>query len=459
VPSFLIDEKRIDLAAEEIKMATMCLDYLNLDTINTPTSNAVTNGNYGFIDYAALYWVRHIEAGLSGAEVHDAYLSTFAESMEIFLQKHWYNPSHPLTVSQRNRDRLAWFDKYPYFENILQAVVSARKQIAFFGKMKEGEIALDISDMVARIRNVLENTYNGAGKPLKDELDKKYGLNIFKCPRLSCQFFTTGFSTLADRDHHSNNHDRPFRCTEKACTGYIFGFSTAYDLEKHTRETHSRISQDEQFPTEADIQQSMQPESTTPEPPAASADLAGPEPESEHQPGPIFHPVPAQHRTRQKKRQKEYTCPHCNKVFRKKYNWTSHLLTHSTDKPFKCQHCEKDFSRATDMRRHESSHGEKTHVCFGYLRDGGSWGCGRSFARADILSSHHKVSVGFVPHIPSMLQKLISNVDKDWTAVYSVISAGERTRMQGEGESRGNGDGKEKLRYWIYDLRLTRGRV
>ncbi|CAO2653806.1 Nn.00g032170.m01.CDS01 [Neocucurbitaria sp. VM-36] len=394
---FLVDENQIDLAAEELKMATICLDYMNLKSLASPSSAAIINGDYSLLDYATLCWIRHLEAGLNEAETHEGIMRELAESLEIFLQKHWAEPTHPLAVSQRNRNKLAWFEGYEFFEKLLQSVISARKQITFFGKMKKGEVALNISDMVVNIRQEIERTMSLADSTIKEELEQKYSVHIYKCPRFSCQFFTTGFKDSVDRDKHVDKHERPFRCTEEACTGYIFGFIMSEDLKKHIRETHSRILQDEQFPTEHDIQQSLRPELVVQEvapAPAPEVVQVQIEPEAEPDPEPLFHPLPAQQRTRRKERQKEFICNFCGNKYTKKYNWKSHLLTHTTKKPFKCTHCDKSFARESDMRRHETTHGEKTHVCYGRLPNGEYWGCGKSFARADILCNHHKTKVG-----------------------------------------------------------------
>ncbi|KAF2647502.1 hypothetical protein K491DRAFT_699595 [Lophiostoma macrostomum CBS 122681] len=409
---FLVDDERIDVAAEELKMATLCLDYINMSALTSPTATAANSGHYGFVEYAMLYWVRHIEAGLAGHQAHQSCLEDLAETVDNFLQQHWHEPDQPLAISQRNRDKFAWFENHAYFEQFLQAVVSTRKQITFFGKMKQGEIALDSSEVISRVRETIENTYESGPRVLRDDLEIKYGANLFKCPRFSCQSFTSGFSSRTDRDRHIDKHDRPFRCTETACTGYVFGFATVSDLDKHMRETHSTVRDNIQFPTDEDVQNSMLPNTVDPQSAVTSDPTIDNEatieitPESVSrldtqleagpgiQPEPIFHPLPAPQRTRRRGRQREFTCSHCGKMFRKKYNWTSHLLTHSTEKPFKCSQCEKAFSRATDLRRHGGSHGEKMYVCFGQLEGGGTWGCGRSFARADILSGHHKTKVG-----------------------------------------------------------------
>lgn len=59
--------------------------------------------------------------------------------------------------------------------------------------------------------------------------------------------------------------------------------------------------------------------------------------------------------------------------------------------------CGKAFARQHDRKRHEGLHsGEKKFVCKGDLGAGGSWGCGRRFARADALGRHFRSEAGRV---------------------------------------------------------------
>ena len=62
-----------------------------------------------------------------------------------------------------------------------------------------------------------------------------------------------------------------------------------------------------------------------------------------------------------------------------------------------CTVCTKAFARQHDRKRHEGLHsGEKKFVCRGELGTGGSWGCGRRFARADALGRHFRSEAGRV---------------------------------------------------------------
>lgn len=92
-----------------------------------------------------------------------------------------------------------------------------------------------------------------------------------------------------------------------------------------------------------------------------------------------------------------FQCTLCPKRFTRAYNLRSHLRTHTDERPFVCTVCGKAFARQHDRKRHEGLHsGEKKFVCRGELGGGGSWGCGRRFARADALGRHFRSEAGRV---------------------------------------------------------------
>lgn len=92
-----------------------------------------------------------------------------------------------------------------------------------------------------------------------------------------------------------------------------------------------------------------------------------------------------------------FQCNLCPKRFTRAYNLRSHLRTHTDERPFVCTVCGKAFARQHDRKRHEGLHsGEKKFVCKGELKQGGQWGCGRRFARADALGRHFRSEAGRV---------------------------------------------------------------
>ncbi|KAF9916222.1 hypothetical protein BX616_004303 [Lobosporangium transversale] len=74
--------------------------------------------------------------------------------------------------------------------------------------------------------------------------------------------------------------------------------------------------------------------------------------------------------------------PGCDKVFVRAYNLTSHMKTHSSERPFVCGVCPLAFARRHDCERHARLHtGEKPYSC---------QICGTGFMRNDALHRHLK---------------------------------------------------------------------
>ncbi|KAI1121431.1 putative zinc finger protein [Nemania abortiva] len=406
---FLLEENYVNAPAEELKLATLCIDYLNLPTcvrslaINEdykPTQEQVLNGDYAFMDYAVIYWLRHLEAGVTlGTEGSGNYLEQLAESLEIFIGHHWTSPKAALSLAKRHSEKLQFFRASSSYDRLEKVVASTRKQLKFFGNMKKDEIALDLSDIVANVRSVLEEIASGAmNTAVQQMVNKRYGDNLFKCPRFSCQFFTEGFSSAAERQKHIGKHERPFQCSEENCAWYTFGFASEPEREKHVRESHftTAIQDEEGYPTDQDVDRSILNSHPVPVEDHSMGDVGAvanqdhesdPEPESEHE----IQQLPRQKRPRQT----EFECPHCHIVYKKRYNLQSHLRTHVTEQSHVCDFCGKAFARSSDHTRHLKTHtGVKEHVCHGFLANGNPWGCGKSFARAETLRKHHESRLG-----------------------------------------------------------------
>ena len=371
----------------------LCIDYLNLPAlIEQPSKEMVLNGDYVFMDYAVLYWVRHLEAGLVWADGDRPLLQELAESLETFFDYHWMSPKAKFIISKRNSERLSFFKDYPFYAKLEKATVSARKQLTFFGVMNKDEIALDLAEIVVNVRKVLESLISPSLNSMGKDLALEYGNNLFKCPRFSCKFFSTGFITLEERERHVEKHERPFQCPKTTCPGFTFGFISESEREKHMKDMHPvQDIGDQDFPTDEEIAESLRVQTSQIQELAQEpAAVVVQDPELEFEP----QSVSTQRRSRQRQRNHAFTCEYCSKVFTKKYNWTSHLKTHSDDRPFKCHICGISFARENDHNRHKATHSEKSYKCGGILKDGSIWGCGNSFSRADILSSHHKSKKG-----------------------------------------------------------------
>lgn len=405
----MIDNARyIDVVAKELEFACLCIDYLNLPAFTTqPTTERVLNGDYGFMEYAILNWTRHLEAGTSNCKGDEAMMTELAGSLETFIRNHWKNPTVKLTISGGTKKNLKHFQHLSFHNELEQSVASWKKQLRRFEGVRNGEVALNLEDIVLNVRKVLEDTViaNSDTLVLKT-IKERYGNNLFKCSRLSCQFFIAGFTTPKRRQEHLEKHNRPFRCPDEACTGFMFGFVLKWEWDKHMRNDHSgHAAHHQEFPTDEDVAQSMQHGPVTEQaavtlevPPGQETQIqsrSNPHSEPETDPeseleAEIQQPLLSLRTSRQQ----EFKCPHCPNIYTKKHNFTSHLLSHSDERPFRCGTCADSFVRKSDLRRHEKKHEGKRYVCQGVLKNGAIWGCGTAFGRADILKKHHKSEVG-----------------------------------------------------------------
>ncbi|PVI01289.1 hypothetical protein DM02DRAFT_525316 [Periconia macrospinosa] len=396
--SFLANSEFLDAVSEELRLTTLCIDYLNLPSFDEPyTERAVLAGEYGFMEYAILYWVRHLEAGLkSSNSEHDELHEHLTESFEILIQQHWNNPpGDGRSVSNRTREMLEIFSGSEKYLQIQLAVTLTDKELKNFGDLRPDQSALDFAKIVSDVRHCIETTVqNIRDQRTRDDLKLKYGINLFKCPRFSCRYFNEGFSSADERDKHIERHERPFRCTDEHCRGSKIGFATKTHLEKHRKENHPDTTErPHDFPTEEEIIESMNDDVPEPEAePDPEPQTEEEENDTETQPDIV---VPEQSAAPRRKTKQDYECSHCNKKFNKKFNWQSHLKSHGEGQQLHCPHCDVTCKRSGDLARHMRLHDPDIAVtCGGILWNGQRWGCGQSFARADILRSHYQSKRG-----------------------------------------------------------------
>ncbi|XP_066970746.1 protein abrupt-like isoform X31 [Macrobrachium rosenbergii] len=61
---------------------------------------------------------------------------------------------------------------------------------------------------------------------------------------------------------------------------------------------------------------------------------------------------------------KKLQCPFCNYVAKRKLHLTSHIYSHTGEKPFECSYCPKKFTTKTHLKLHNRTHtGERPYVC------------------------------------------------------------------------------------------------
>jgi len=95
-------------------------------------------------------------------------------------------------------------------------------------------------------------------------------------------------------------------------------------------------------------------------------------------------------RRRSKSAPKQHTCKHCGRVFGSLSNLSSHMRTHTGERPFCCDQCGRRFTRSDILTAHVSTHtGVKPHACpF----------CAKTFQRPWHRMVHMRTHTGERPH-------------------------------------------------------------
>ncbi|CAN9204194.1 unnamed protein product [Alternaria alternata] len=263
--TYLSKSHFLDAITEELQMATLCIDYLNLPSFQNPSEEQVLAGEYGFMEYSILYWLRHLEASINSASPdQDTIHQSLTESLEVLVEQYWNEPnvtfaSISKSTSKRTRDVLQCFSHRQSFPKLQLTLVLTDKELKQFGDVRPGESALKIAGVMKAVRRCIETCVLRSSDPELDEgLRAMYGSNLFKCPRFSCNYFTDGFSTLEEREKHVERHERPARCTDEHCRGSQIGFATPAQLDRHLKENHPDMTEPHQdFPTDEEVFDSM----------------------------------------------------------------------------------------------------------------------------------------------------------------------------------------------------------
>ncbi|KAK4220845.1 hypothetical protein QBC38DRAFT_493303 [Podospora fimiseda] len=385
-------------ASLHFQFATLSVSYLtlpgNLQSVNTfLLPLLLDSGYYAFLEYAVSCWALHVQESLQGKEKeHPPDLEELEDKVDMFLDKHWKKNTSDTDNTPKSillgLSRLKNFDSY---DRICKAVAAVRRELTQHSPRGSEESPLDLADIVKRARDTLAS-YSEFGN-LTDAkralLHSLYGPNWFKCSMMNCEYFHQGFKSRQQLDQHITRHERPFLCmvTEPTeCQAHTFGFTTKDALHRHLLAAHGidvgDSADDLEFPLPPSLKR--------------NADGEG---------GPS-----------------RFECPTCHKTFTRNHNLQNHLRAHRKEKPFPCNQCTQSFTRQYERNRHQALHtGQKRFICKGELASGGTWGCGKKFARQDKLASHFKSKSGRKCIQPLFMEEANGMTGEEWNARIAEI--------------------------------------
>ncbi|KAF2661287.1 hypothetical protein K491DRAFT_748233 [Lophiostoma macrostomum CBS 122681] len=358
---YLTDKEHVNIASTERSLALLCVGYLSLPGFDQVIPHSVIRarvfqGYYCFLEYAFAYWGQHVErAALSRKSNDEKEDCELAEAVDVFIDMHWTEPQIVIPTPRSIMDALRILERRQNLSKVASAVHITKRQLHATGKMSAEEQVLSLHGTIERVRSTLEDCSLSLHNT--DMFEEMYGLDVFRCPRISCTRFYNGFPTPTLREDHVRKHERSFFCSFPGCHVAILGCSTLKELQKHDNEAHGIIDMDDDndFPE-------LPPQKTS------------------------------------------FECEKCDATFTRKHNLKIHMRTHDApnERKFVCATCGEGFARQGDRTRHQNTHkpGAPTFMCGGELQNGAPWGCGTTFKRADTLSRHYKSEKGRACKLP-----------------------------------------------------------
>ncbi|KAK0654181.1 hypothetical protein QBC41DRAFT_386563, partial [Cercophora samala] len=353
-----------------LKLSTLIISYLTLPGVQRDVSTFllpcyIDAGYYAFLEYSVTCWSLHLQEALQTASGANSDFEELSEYLDVFLDTHCTLSQETLLdaadIPKAVQRSLGQLQGQDFYQRLCLAVSAAKRQLCQERLTKADHEPLDLRPLLLRVRETLAMLAESGNitNEQRGTLCEFYGPNWFKCSVMNCEFFHKGFRTRKQLEDHTNRHEKPFLCMVPDCDlGSTFGWATKDGLQKHLLEAHG-------------------------------IDISDPVKDLEF-------PLPPTKQASDTSNPTRFACPVCPKMFTRNHNLQNHLRTHRNEKPHPCSHCSQAFTRKHDRDRHQTTmhSGKKRFICLGDLDNGGTWGCGREFARQDKLADHLKSKTG-----------------------------------------------------------------
>ncbi|OTA80302.1 hypothetical protein M434DRAFT_228741 [Hypoxylon sp. CO27-5] len=225
---YLLRKKLLSASEQEAKLAIFCSRYLTSHpfTCIVDEKDIITytsKGYYAMQDYAVQYWFDHSKGCAELAGMLDPTL--FQEVMES---------ANEFFKSYGLASKLGGYN----FTKGIEGVSRALKELPLDGR--ERNTYLNIELRTTLIRNKIEGLQEEhLDISAREIIRNLFGTTkIYKCSKPWCDFFTTGFEIVEDRNSHINRHDLPFYCTSEGCFAFRLGYDTQSKLDQHRKLHH-----------------------------------------------------------------------------------------------------------------------------------------------------------------------------------------------------------------------------
>jgi hypothetical protein len=300
----------------------LCLQYLTFPCFDTNEHDdenelrrLMLEGHFAFQDYAVAKWFYHVNAFVKSGQnfLNDAvdsyiHLDALTTAVDDFMTRYEEEDWGAGLVENCKSDCSA-FEEYRVHENLLLLTshIYTFQQKGFEARHKISIKSL--STALERNRKLLEELPAKLNDSEKEAYCKFYDdKRKYKCTKITCRYFSQGFSDKKAKKKHIDLHDRPYRCEVSECLGGD-GFTNEKDLKNHTRAYHPEMS-----------------------------DLAD-----------TF--------TSTLKRAKAaHACTICGQTFTRNFHRLDHEKSHRGERPHACPECGRAFTRMNDLKRHQKLH-------------------------------------------------------------------------------------------------------
>ncbi|KAF3226324.1 hypothetical protein TWF106_000819 [Orbilia oligospora] len=227
---YLQESNRIRIFEEHANAAIYFSQYLTSTPFHQKTSHdrvyeLALDGYYALQDYACAFWHHHIRLALGP-------LSNISPDLETAV-------IHGAKLLIRISQPKPWSDSSFEGENLndhmKEHILSILEEPYALGS--EGSA---LSKQIQNVRNQIESiNYSEVGGRQLKVFNELHGCIRFKCPKIRCAFFSSGFWNKEQQDQHIREHERPFKCPNPECFARITGFSSLPSLNDHIKRLHS----------------------------------------------------------------------------------------------------------------------------------------------------------------------------------------------------------------------------